>query len=258
LAHGKLAIRNTSSLKTNLSIKIIFVSENKSLSEVCNVGLANARGEFICWFSDDDDWIEGKLLNLFNGIASNSGYDVYIGQSLIQKRVRPRIGIQESESVFHYLYGRKVLLNHSNFLGLMNSAVRNQKSNPQFRKGLSVYEDVLWLSDLKNSKKKFFQIQEVFSRFKPVYERSNQRQDIKAIEFLYDEISHENPSIALSFLIYHASRASIASGSLENYLKISKHWFFGKNLIKYFHVFAFQYTLTVSIKLLKILRISPM
>jgi hypothetical protein len=257
MAHGEHALRNIALIKTNLQIKVILVDKKLALSDVCNEGLIRAKGEFICWFSDDDDWLEGKFLKLFENIKLHPGYDVYIGQSKVRNRIRPTVGIQEPETIFSYLYGKKVLLGHYNFLGLVNSAVKNRKNIPRFRKNISVFEDILWLSDLKNSGNRFFQIYEVFSKFNPLYERSNQRQDIDSIKSLYNEIYLENPSTANSFLIYHASRASIASGTLGRYIEISKLWFHGRNFAQYFYVFILQYILTFSIKFLKKSRISP-
>lgn len=49
---------------------IYFTQENKGQGEARNVGVSNARGEFI-WFVDSDDWIDSCALDRINKVLSS-------------------------------------------------------------------------------------------------------------------------------------------------------------------------------------------
>jgi glycosyltransferase involved in cell wall biosynthesis len=132
-------------------LRIVELPEKVGAAEARNVGVAAARGEWIAFLDDDDEWLPEKL-ELQVGVASSSDYRYpIIFCKLIARTPRgdyiwPRRLPGQSEHISEYLFARKSL-----FLGeglIQTSMLLTKKElllRYPFRKGLRRYQESDWL-----------------------------------------------------------------------------------------------------------------
>lgn len=130
-------------------IKLIRLNNNSGLPAVPrNVGMRNARGEYIAFLDHDDLWLPNKLQKQVDLLEQDNDTFLVYTKCIIQKDGRQlKISPQKPKS------GRifKDLFLHFNFIDVMTVMIRNRKeNNPYFfdeDKRLSTVEDyALWLS----------------------------------------------------------------------------------------------------------------
>ncbi len=224
LAHGAGCFERLSHFSKDARIELILCDENLSVSDLCNVGLDMVATKYFCFFSDDDEWDLKKIEVLLKLLEDKSEVDIAIGStleiSLSKQIVRPTILLSKDEPIFAYLYGSATLFKNKNYIGLQDAVMRHGKY-PRFRESLSVYEDVIWLSDSQHLGKRISAVSDIVSVKYPSIQRSNLRQTAESTVAMFDVIRQIDINVATKYLRYHSVRAAIAAGDIKNYATIT-------------------------------------
>jgi hypothetical protein len=223
LAHGKEAYAKLLSWNRLSRVKVLECEESLSISDLCNIGLKHVSSEFFTFFSDDDIWSLGKSEALIETLNDNPKADIAVGRTeeiqQLKKRIRPNVLICPNEPVLEYLYGQPVFLSNKKYLALQDAVMRKGRY-PQFRSGLNVYEDILWLADSQKMGRQIHGINKIVSAKYPSLKRSNDRQNPHSVKNMYTEIRQFNENVAKSYFRYHAIRACVGIGDIRMFLSI--------------------------------------
>ena len=104
-------------------IKVKYLSENKSVSAVCNEGLSFATGEFICFLDSDDVLTTDAIFEVVKAINNSRADLIYSDEALIDENGRYLTGIHKPDFspdlllshnyISHLLIGRKALFHEA-------------------------------------------------------------------------------------------------------------------------------------------------
>ncbi|WP_188618075.1 glycosyltransferase family 2 protein [Cloacibacterium rupense] len=123
----------------------IFSQENKGVSAARNLGLDNAKGEYIT-FVDADDWLHPATLGHYIDIVEHEGSDIIISQFLTQKSTEKQteLSIENSErkDIEQKIFPKFIESDYYN--SVCNKFYTNdliKKSRAQFPVGVRIAED---------------------------------------------------------------------------------------------------------------------
>lgn len=130
-----------------LRIKV-FSQENKGVSVARNLGLENAKGEFIT-FIDADDWLHPETLEHYIEIAENEDSDIVISQFLTkkstEKQTESSIENYDRKDIEQKIFSKCIEFDVYN--SVCNKFYKKElikKSNAQFPIGIRIAEDALF------------------------------------------------------------------------------------------------------------------
>lgn len=225
VAHGQKSFEKIRQLQLDEKLVDIEVYPSTgTLSDLCNYGLSLANTPYIAFFSDDDVWLPKKGKVLLDLLEKNKSINVAVGRSRTVKRiasVRPKNLLSPKQSVFGYLFGRKTLLSNPVQIHLQSAVIRNSNL-PEFRSKINVYEDITWLQDLHTKGGVLSMVPDIVTEVRPSLNRSNKRQTLEVIEWMYEEVNQYDQKLSRNFLRYHAPRSAEASGDFSNFIMIMR------------------------------------
>ncbi len=225
LCHGASTFQNLKKLDLKPEIQVIECSEKLSISDLCNEGLARVETQYFAFFSDDDTWLPQKSQLLMSFLDLNPEIDIVFGATLEVngkgKKIRPTDLLRDNQNIFAYLYEVPIIFSNNRYLGLQDAILRNG-NYPLFRQGISVYEDIIWLADAQKMGHKVHAISDLVSVKYPSLTRSSSRQGPESANFMFKQIKDINGAGAKNYLRFHAVRASIGSGKVNQYFKLLK------------------------------------
>lgn len=172
----------------------VYHKENGGASSARNVGLDNAKGEYIT-FCDADDYVEAKWLSVF--ISNIKDYDIVISSinqnqdGIITKRIFPYI-VHEVDLTW-------AILKMEGAPGfLWNKCYRNdiiKKNHIRFNENYKIWEDEEFVSHYFVYVKSSTMTSEVtYNYFAPNYgEKYNKLQNISTLFDIYDHTKHFLP-----------------------------------------------------------------
>ncbi len=223
LAHGRNAYAKVVKYALCDRVRIIECSETLALSDVCNIGLDLVDSDFFGFFSDDDIWLFEKTNKLLDFLEKNPDIDIAVGSTLEQhpkmSRIRPHDILTNNQPLLSYLFEKAIVFTNPRYVGLQDAIMRNTVY-PMFRPKLSVYEDLIWLSDAQKLGRKIAYIGEVVSIKRPSLSRSSSRQSKKNTQHMYEIIKEMDANLAANYLRYHALRSAIGSGNVQHFAVI--------------------------------------
>jgi glycosyltransferase involved in cell wall biosynthesis len=131
-------------------LRVIALQENQGGAEARNVGARKARGDWIAFLDDDDEWLPDKISTQMEWAESIAGSFQLICSSVIARsperdRIWPR-RLPEHQVMSEYLFCRKGLTYGDAFLQTSTFFVSRQLLNEvPFQKGLKRHQDWDWL-----------------------------------------------------------------------------------------------------------------
>ena len=133
------------------SVRLLQMKTRSGSAVARNVGVQNARGAWIAFLDDDDEWLPRKLeLQLGAALRSSFRYPIVFSRLIVKtprgKFLMPRRGPGRRQSVDEYLYCRESLRPGEVFFYTSNLLVpRELFSQVEFRPGQRKWIDVDWL-----------------------------------------------------------------------------------------------------------------
>jgi glycosyltransferase involved in cell wall biosynthesis len=134
----------------NARLRCVALPESVGGSDARNIGVENARSEWIAFLDDDDEWLPGKIKKQL-AMAANASepYPVISGQLIAKSPygdfVWPRRFPAESEPISEYLFNRKTFFRGEG--QLQTSMLLTRKSLMElvpFTSGLRKHQDFDW------------------------------------------------------------------------------------------------------------------
>lgn len=132
-------------------MRVVPLDVNIGLASVRNLGVANARGQWVAFLDDDDEWFEGKIEAQVREAERLGGERVlifchYIERNLTFERVLPYRSPKPNEEMSEYLFCRKGIFSESGLLQPSTYfASRKLLQEVQFKPRLRPHEDFDWL-----------------------------------------------------------------------------------------------------------------
>jgi len=132
-------------------LRLIMLEENVGGSEARNIGVRAARGEWVAFLDDDDQWMPTKLAKQMEAAAgSRAEYPIVssrlLARGLDAERVLPQRLYVSGESMADYLFCRKRFVYGE---GLLQTSTlltkRKLLIDVPFQKGLNRHQDWDWL-----------------------------------------------------------------------------------------------------------------
>jgi glycosyltransferase involved in cell wall biosynthesis len=133
------------------AVRVLQLPRQSGASAARNFGVQNARGDWIAFLDDDDEWLPHKLQRqLLAAAVSRRQYPIVFSRVIARTPrgdfLMPHRGPRFSESVDEYLYCRRTLRSGEVFLHTSNLLAPRQLFNRvPFTPGLRKWQDVDWL-----------------------------------------------------------------------------------------------------------------
>lgn len=132
-------------------LRVVFLPQSCGGCAARNAGVRAARGEWIAFLDDDDEWLPDKIERQMKAVAATREWFPVIScrliaQSPVASRVLPRRVYEAGESVGDYLFRRRSLLDSGGLLQTSTLlAPRDLLLAIPFREGLAMHQDWDWL-----------------------------------------------------------------------------------------------------------------
>jgi hypothetical protein len=166
-----------------------------------------------------------KTNKLLNFLEKNPYIDIAVGSTLEEhpkkSLIRPKDILTNNQPVLSYLYEKATIFTNRRYVGLQDAIMRNSVY-PKFRPELSVYEDLIWLSDAQMMGRKVAFTGVVVTIKRPSLLRSSNRQSKNSTQHMYRVIKESDTKLAANYLRFHALRAAIGSGNVQHFAVILK------------------------------------
>ena len=125
-------------------MRVIELQKNMGISEVRNIGAREARGEWISFLSDDDEWLPHKIERQTEALApfdpcTNFVACRYETRGTVYRRTLPRSFPKLQENLSEYIYCRSESINSGSLIR------RDLIVSFPYVRGLQINEDSDWL-----------------------------------------------------------------------------------------------------------------
>jgi glycosyltransferase involved in cell wall biosynthesis len=144
------ATEDTLSLISDPRLRVIPLQENQGGAEARNIGARNARGDWVAFLDDDDEWLPEKILTQLKWAEAAAGaYQVICSRVIARSpevdQIWPR-RLPKQEAMSEYLFCRNGFTYGDAFLQTSTFFVSRQLIHDvPFQKGLKRHQDWDWL-----------------------------------------------------------------------------------------------------------------
>ena len=135
----------------DLRLRVISLSTNVGGSEARNIGVRTARGAWVAFLDDDDEWLPQKIaLQMRAARASESVFPVISSRMILRSPARdftwPRRLLQSGEPLSEYLFCRREFADRPYAMQTSTLFMRRETMLAvPFRTGLKMHQDWDWL-----------------------------------------------------------------------------------------------------------------
>jgi hypothetical protein len=207
--------------------RIIFAKNKFSpgISGAINTGLELVpKGGQIMFFSDDDQWLPGKISKSLNAYLKYTDtcliFQVRTSQTGERSIVKPGYVPKESSEPFRYLYSKPQLLRNRRYFSLTSFIGPSEVAQISFREDLQFREDIEWVNRVTKSNFPLFLIEGVTAHVEIGYLRTVERESIEQLKIFSSILRVESPEIEAKYIGWFFLRPYVVTGRVSYGMKI--------------------------------------
>ncbi len=217
----KLEIEKLLTLETRL-----IVNSNKlGAVESFNIGLKEAKGTYICTFSDDDTWLENRTGLILQHFALYPKTDILITRALVQDEIGELVRPQKMDLSKPFLetHYNKIckLRNPSTFMMTTVVAKHEVWDKISFDESVLDHEDILWLHECQKQGYQVMLESEVTVHTSNSIRRTQDRFDSSG-KIWVEKLGEISPVIQRKYLLYHVTKHFVLNSDYKKIVKL-KH-----------------------------------
>lgn len=239
-------IKNFSFL--NPEISLILNTQTKGVSGSLNFGLKHASGEYLMFFSDDDEWLSGKIRSSIESIRGKENTCICFQVETLGKRgltkVRPSFIPKSPIDPLLYCYGNSPFINNPRYLSLTSFIAPIDVKKFSFPEDLTSREDVVWLQTVYANGFDIIIVEGIFAKVEIGYDRTSKRDSDTELARWLSWLEQNSPHLQPNFLFCHFLRPYVVSTNITMGLRVlykNRIWRFRPSF-KGLFVFSFLVT----------------
>jgi len=236
-------IRNISFL--NSEISLILNTRTKGVSGSLNCSLKLASGEYLMIFSDDDEWLSGKISTSIEGIKGKKNTCICFQVETLGKKeltkIRPSFIPKSPIDPLLYCYGNSPFINNPSYLSLTSFIAPIGVKKYFFPEDLTSREDIVWLQTVFRNGFDVIVAEGICAKVVIGYDRTSIRDSDTELARWLSWLDQNSPHLQANFLFSHFLRPYVVSSNITMGLKVlykNRFWRFRPSL-KNVIVFSF-------------------
>lgn len=240
------SIRSISFLSREISL--ILNTRTKGVSGSLNSGLKHASGEYLMIFSDDDEWLSGKIGTSIESIKGKKNTCICFQVETLGKngltKVRPSYRPKSPIEPLLYCYGNSPFLNNPRYLSLTSFIAPIGVKEYFFPEDLASREDIVWLHNVYRNGFDIIFAEGICAKVEIGYDRTSERDSDPELARWLCWLEKNSPHVQANFLFSHFLRPYVVTSNITLGLKVlykNKIWRFRPSF-KSVLVFSFLVT----------------
>ena len=232
----------------NQDVNLILNTQTKGVSGSLNSGLKHASGEYLMIFSDDDEWLRGKIPTSIESIRGKKNTCICFQVETLSKtgltKVRPSYITKSPIDPLLYCYGNSPFINNSRYLSLTSFIAPIGVKKYFFPEDLSSREDIAWLHTVYRNGFDIILEEGICAQVEIGYGRTSKRDSDTELARWLSWLEQNSPNLRANFLFSHFLRPYVVSSNITMGLQVlykNRIWRFMPNF-KSLLVFSFLVT----------------
>ena len=208
----------------NREISLILNTQTKGVSGSLNLGLKHASGEYLMIFSDDDEWLSGKISTSIESIKGKKNTCICFQVETLGKKgltkVRPSFIPKSPIDPLLYCYGDTPYINNPNYLSLTSFIAPIGVKEYFFPEDLTSREDIVWLQTLYRNGFDIIVAQGICAKVEIGYGRTLKRDSDTELARWLSWLEQNSLDLQANFLFCHFLRPYVVSSNITMGLKV--------------------------------------